>query len=85
MFLSSLYPIEVRDTETRRRAFEAAYAMTFDQCAKAYIASHKAPLKNPKHADQWANTLDTYAGTIIGSLPVQHVNTAFLLKILEPI
>jgi hypothetical protein len=38
---------------------EAASAMTFKDCAEAYIAAHKAGWKNPKHAAQWPSTLQT--------------------------
>ena len=80
-----LDPIEAREQETQRKATEAAKALTFSQCAKSYIGSHKPGWKNSKHADQWANTLETYAGPVIGPLPVQGVVTGLVLKILEPI
>ncbi|MFN0317149.1 MAG: tyrosine-type recombinase/integrase, partial [Burkholderiales bacterium] len=64
---------------------EVAKAITFAQCAAAYIESHKAGWRNAKHAEQWTNTLETYAGPVIGPLPVQDVDTGLVLKILEPI
>src|SRR5262249_38946034 len=45
----------------------------------------KAGWRNDKHTEQWTNTLETYAGAIIGSLPVQDVDTGLVLQILEPI
>jgi integrase len=82
---SGLDPIETRDEETRRKAMEAAKAVTFAQCAASYIESHKAGWRNAKHSEQWANTIETYAGPVIGPLPVQEVDTGLVLKILEPI
>ncbi|MFZ6019050.1 MAG: phage integrase central domain-containing protein, partial [Chloroflexota bacterium] len=35
--------------------------MSFKACSEAYIDAHKASWRNAKHADQWRNTLDTYA------------------------
>ena len=59
-----------------------AKLMTFDQCASAYIEAHRAGWKNAKHADQWANTIATYVSPIIGSLPVEQVDTALVVKVL---
>ena len=83
--LSGLDPIEAREEESRRKATEAAKAITFVQCATAYIKSHRAGWRNEKHADQWTNTIESYAGPIIGPLPVQDVDTGLVLQILEPI
>lgn len=83
--LSRLDPIEAREEENRRKAMEAAKANTFSQCAASYIESHKAGWRNMKHAEQWTNTLETYADPVIGPLPVQEVDTGLVLKILEPI
>ena len=59
--------------------------MTFDQCASAYIEAHLVGWKNPKHGQQWENTLAAYASPIIGSLPVASVDTARVIAILSPI
>ncbi len=48
--------------------------MTFKACAEAYIAAHRAEWKNPKHAQQWENTIATYAYPVFGDLPVAAVD-----------
>ena len=78
-------PIQARDEELSRKAAEAARAVTFNACAKAFIESHKAGWRNEKHTEQWISTLEVYAGPVIGALPVQDVDTGLVLKILEPI
>jgi integrase len=78
-------PIEARKAERMRARFDAAKAMTFQQCAEAHIKAHRAGWRNGKHAAQWETTLATYAGPIIGALPVQAIDTALVLKVLEPI
>lgn len=83
--LDGLDPIEVRDRENQRKAMEVAKAVTFSQCAASYVESHKAGWRNPKHVEQWTNTLETYAAPVIGALAVQDVDTGLVLKILEPI
>src|SRR5215472_2105902 len=59
--------------------------LTFEQCAEAYIAAHAAGWSNPKHRQQWANTLSTYAGPVIGKLAVDAVDTPRLMQVLQPI
>ncbi len=70
--------------EEAARRLERARAMTFRQCARAYIAAHGAGWTNDKHAAQWSATLSTYAYGLIGDLPVGAVDTALVIKILEP-
>lgn len=46
-------PVEARRAKQESAAVSKAKAMTFEQCAKAYIAAHRAGWRNPKHARQW--------------------------------
>jgi integrase len=78
-------PIEERKTRKAEQAAEKAKALTFKECAEGYIAAHESGWKSAKHADQWTATLETYAYPIIGSLPVQMIETTHVMKILEPI
>ncbi|NIF51269.1 site-specific integrase [Burkholderia sp. Ax-1724] len=75
------------DPFSLRIAAQAAVAakLTFAQCAEQYIAMHSPGWKNPKHVDQWTNTLETYAMPIIGTLDVALVDTRHIVQILEPI
>jgi integrase len=59
--------------------------LTFAECAEAYIKAHSPSWKNPKHKEQWRNTLTTFAGPVFGPLPVAEVNTALILRCLNPI
>jgi integrase len=76
-------PIEKKKERRQSVALERGKAMTFDQCATAYIESNRAGWKNDKHAAQWENTLNTYASPIIGKLPVGFIDTGLVLKVLE--
>jgi integrase len=78
-------PIEARRAERARQRLEAAKAITFNECADAYVNAHGAAWKNEKHAAQWPSTLKAYAYGVIGNLPVQAVDTTLVLKVLEPI
>ena len=82
---------EGKDPIAARRASEAALtaaaanSMTFKACATAYIASHADSWRNAKHAAQWTATLTTYAYPVLGKLPAHEIETAHVLRVLEPI
>lgn len=59
--------------------------MTFRKAAEHFITSRKPGWSNPKHAQQWANTLATYAYPVIGDLPVAEVAAEHVVEILRPI
>jgi integrase len=66
-------------------AAQKARAITFKVVAEQYIAQHEAGWKNAKHAAQWTSTLETYAFPVCGNLVVADVDTATVLRILQPI
>lgn len=78
-------PIEARKARKQARMLEQASSISFQDCAEKYIAAHKAGWRNPKHADQWSSTLEAYAYPVFGKLPVASVDTALVLKAIEPI
>ena len=55
-----LDPIEARRAHRAARRAQHAKAMTFQECATAYIAAHRSGWKNKKHAKQWPQTLEDY-------------------------
>src|SRR5258708_3800673 len=85
LLVDGIDPIATRDAKGVQDALTKARVISFDKCAQAFIAAHRAGWRSAKHATQWKNTLDTYASPIIGPLPVQDVDTALILGILEPI
>jgi integrase len=78
-------PIDTRRARRARARLDAAKAITFKECAASYIKAHRAGWRNGKHAAQWEATLATYAEPTIGALPVQAIDTALIMKVLEPI
>lgn len=85
LLAAGIDPIEARDAMASQGRLEAARAMTFRQCAEAYVKTHSAAWKNAKHASQWGNTLETYAYPVLGALPVQLIDTDAVLRVLTPI
>lgn len=78
-------PLAEREEQQRQARIEQARAMTFSQCADAYIQAHRSSWRNDKHAAQWESTLKSYAAPIIGDLPVEAIDLRLVLAILEPI
>ncbi len=66
-------------------AAQKARAVTFKALAEQYIAQHEAGWKNAKHAAQWASTLETYAFPVCGHMVAADIDTATVLRVLEPI
>lgn len=85
MLLDGVDPIDAKHASRDQQRLESARVMTFDQCATAYIDAKKHGWKNAKHSEQWTNTINTYASPIIGNLPVAEVDTALVMKVLQPI
>jgi integrase len=84
LLLSGADPIEQRRTTRLKAKFDSAHAMTFKQCAEKHIEAHEAGWKNAKHRAQWKSTLATYVYPVIGGLPVAAIDTALVLKAIEP-
>lgn len=74
-------PLAMRQSERAKIAAK----MTFSECATFYIEAHKHGWKNEKHADQWSNTLATYATPFIGKKDISLVDTHDVTRVLEPI
>lgn len=78
-------PIDARTQIAEQQALKRAKCVNFKDAAAAYMAAHRPSWKNEKHASQWSSTLETYAYPVMGSLSVQDIDTAVLIKVLEPI
>ncbi len=78
-------PLGFKRAAQLERGMAEASIITFDAAATNYIASHKHGWKNEKSEQQWTNTLATYASPAFGSLPVSQIETALVMRVLEPI
>ncbi|QWD43482.1 integrase arm-type DNA-binding domain-containing protein [Polynucleobacter paneuropaeus] len=57
----------------------------FGEYAKKCIEAKKAEWKNPKHIDQWFNTIAQYANPVIGMKRLDEIDTQDILDVLMPI
>jgi integrase len=83
--LAGIDPLDARFAERAAAKLEAAKTMAFNECAEKYIEAHMAGWKNAKHQQQWTNTLESYAYPVFGDLPVQAIDTALVMKVIEPL
>ncbi len=78
-------PIEDRNRQRLADRAAAREARTFKWCSEQYISAHGDSWRNPKHRQQWVNTLATYAYPIIGARDVAGLAVGDVLEVLEPI
>lgn len=83
--IDGIDPIEKKKNEQQKALIEKVRQVTFAEAALSYIESHRSGWKNSKHADQWANTLRDYAYPIFEKLPIASIDTAMVMKVIEPI
>lgn len=77
-------PIEARKVAKAERE-GAAHTITFDEATARFLDAHLQSWRNPKHRQQWQNTLKDYASPEIGSLAVSAIDTRHIGKVLDPI
>jgi integrase len=73
------------DPVAERKAAREIIAWTFKRCAQEYIETHRPGWKNAKHAQQWENTLATYAFPVFGAKHVKDVNPPDVVDVLRPL
>jgi integrase len=78
-------PMDERDAIRNEAAVARAKRITFDEAVRGCIEAKSAEWKNAKHAQQWTNTLQTYASPTLGKRPVQKVSTDLVYEVLKPI
>lgn len=83
--LEGLDPLAEQRTNKQARQLQQARTITFKDAAEQCITSKIPEWKSKKHAQQWTNTLTTYAYPVIGNLPLSEIDTDLILKVIEPI
>lgn len=69
---------------SERKRNRDAIQWTFKACALAYIEVFRPSWKNPKHAQQWENTLETYVYPHFGDKHVKDVDTEDVVSAIKP-
>jgi integrase len=82
--LDGVDPVDAKRAAKAQRALEAAKAMSFRECAMAYIAQRETKWRNAVHRVQWSASLRAYVFPVIGELLVNTIDTGLVLKCIEP-
>ncbi|PVY78194.1 integrase [Tamilnaduibacter salinus] len=77
----------VEEKRAAKRALVAAQlsTMSFEQAMEQYIDMKAKEFRNPRQAQQWRNSLKTYAVPRIGATPVREIELAHIKAVLDPI
>lgn len=82
---SGQLPIAPRKQQQMAIKALATFERSFRHCVQEYIRGKNAEWTNPKHRQQWENTLETYAMPHIGNMAVSTIDLPHVLACLEPI
>jgi integrase len=77
-------PIDARREQRATEARKAALTVNFEAAAQAFYDQHAVKWGH-KSRTAFTNTMETYAYPIIGQLPVDRIDTALVLRAVEPI
>ncbi|MRX50179.1 DUF4102 domain-containing protein [Paracoccus sp. S-4012] len=82
---SGIDPVE--DRKAAKAALVAAQhrGLSFAEAVERYLATKLEAFRNPKHRQQWRNTLNSYALPDLGPMLVQDIGTQDVLRVLEPL
>jgi integrase len=78
-------PVATKHASRAAARTAQAKAVTFGQCADAYLAAHRGGWRSVVHAEQWRQSIADYSLPVLGALPVAAIDTALVLKVLEPL
>ncbi len=78
-------PKDERDEGRATLMADKAKRITFDHAVAECIKAKAPEWRNAKHAQQWTNSLTTYALPLLGKQPVNSITTELVYEILAPI
>lgn len=85
LIANGLDPVEEKQSAKRILVASQLSRMTFDDAAREYIKMKSKEFRNPRQAQQWTNSLATYASPHIGKIPVSEIELPQIKSVLDPI
>ncbi|MDA0630619.1 MAG: tyrosine-type recombinase/integrase [Proteobacteria bacterium] len=85
LVLNGVDPKDERDKQRAMAVTNRLSRITFDEAVVQCREARSLEWKNIKHAQQWSNTLATYASPILGKIPVDQITTELIHRVLQPI
>jgi integrase len=83
--LEGVDPIESKRARMAALRAADARAMTFADCTRGYIKDNESDWTSARHRHEWLATLSRYAFPLLGSLPVEAIDTPLVLKVIKPL
>ena len=78
-------PVEERKAAKAALSTAQRRGLTFTDAVERYLEAKLDAFKNPKHRQQWRNTLTQYALPELGPMLVQDIEVQDVVRVLEPI
>lgn len=78
-------PAETRRKARERLRAERASLITFTAAMRRCFAAKEREFSNAKHRQQWINSLENYAAPVLGPMAVSDIETAHVMRVLEPL
>lgn len=78
-------PVEHRKAAKAALVAAQRRGLTFKDAVDRALAAKLDAFKNPKHRQQWQNTLASYATPELGTMLVQDITTQDVLRVLQPL
>jgi integrase len=78
-------PLNEKQADRDRHAVETAKRITFAEVTDKFWHAHRDEWTNEKHAADWRKSVARFAFPILGELPVDAIEVAHVMKVLEPI
>ncbi len=78
-------PVEQRKAARQALIADQGKSVTFADAARRFLEIKSKEFRNPKHAQQWANTLEAYAYPVLGAMRVSEIELGHVVQVLEPI
>lgn len=78
-------PLEARKAKRAALLSAQRRGLSFEDAVDRYLDTKLDQFKNPKHRQQWRNTLKTYAIPVLGKMLVQDIAVQDVLRVLQPI
>ncbi|MBU6374304.1 MAG: integrase arm-type DNA-binding domain-containing protein, partial [Alphaproteobacteria bacterium] len=75
---------EKKQLRTLKTVKTVKTGLTFRQALDLFLEQHRVEWSNPKHQQQWRNSLEQHAASLL-DLPIAEIGTKDVLAVLDPI
>jgi integrase len=84
MLADGIDPLEQKKSDKAAAVLASTKIITFENAAQQYFDQHEKEWRSDKHRQQFLSSLKQYAFPKIGNFPVADIDTAQVLKVIDP-